>query len=258
MRRFGTTLLMGVTALTLPASGAVAQQLAEVCPDAQPGTGALWGLVADADAGIGLPGATVVATWENDGETVRAEGQTSLDGGYVLCHVPAGVEISVHPVVATVGGPVTVATLTEDFLRVDLGFSLAEAGGDSEDRLWACPDFRVDPDGRMRGLGLLRCDSDWEELDACPREEEHGDVEADVPLVSRVMAVSAAEVAALQSGRRRLDGGAGSVSGLREAVTTMVEEAERLGANALVDWERDGATLRAKAVTIAVDPSTCT
>lgn len=257
MRRFEAALLAGMTVLTLAPAGAVAQQLAEVCPDAQPGTGALWGLVSDADAGIGLPGATVVATWENDGETVRAEGQTALDGGYVLCHVPVGVEMSVQPVVAAVGGTVVVATLTEDFLRVDLGFSLVEAGSDSEDRLWACPDFRVDPDGRMRGLGLLRCDSDWKELDACPREEERGDVEADMPLVSRVMAVSPAEVAALQSGRRRLDGGAGSVSGLREAVSTMVDEAKRLGANALVDWEREGATLRAKAVTITVDPSTC-
>ena len=256
-RRFRVTLLGGLTAMTLAAGGGVAQQLEEICPEAQPGTGALWGLVSDADAGIGLPGATVVATWEHDGDTVRAEGQTSLDGGYVLCHVPVGVEMSVQPVVATVGGAAIAATLTGDFLRVDLGFSLAEAGSDGEDRLWACPDFRVDPDRRMQGLGLLRCDSDWEELDACPREEEHGDAEADVPLVSRVMAVSPAEVAALQSGRRRLDGGAGSVSGLREAVTTMVEEAKRMGANALVDWEREGTTLSAKAVTVTVDPSTC-
>ena len=258
MKRTGV-ILGGVSALALAAGGAGAQQLDEICPDAQPGTGALWGIVSDADAGMGLPGATVVATWEHDGEAVRAEGQTALDGGYLLCHVPVGVEVSVQPVVATMAGAAVVAALTEDFLRVDLGFSLAEAGSETggDDRLWACPDYRTDPDGRMQGLGLLRCDSDWEELEACPREQEHGDVEADVPLVSRVMAVSAAEVAALRSGGRRLDGGAGSVSGLREAVRTMVADAERLGANALVDWEREGTTLRAAAVTITVDPSTC-
>ena len=255
MRRFGATLLGGVPALALAASGAIAQELDEICPDAQPGTGALWGLVSDADAGIGLPGATAVATWENDGDAVRAEGQTALDGGYVLCHVPLGVEVSVQPIVADLGGAAVVATLTDDFLRVDLGFSLTDAGAD--DRLWACPDFRVDRDGRMRGLGLLRCDSDWGELEACPREEEHGEVEAAVPLVSRVMRVSPAEMAALQSGGRRLDGGAGSVAGLREAIGKLVADAKRLSANALINWDRQGATLTANAVTITVDPSTC-
>ena len=255
MRRFGATLLGGVSALALAASAVSAQQLDEVCPAAQPGTGALWGLVSDADAGIGLPGATVVATWENDGDAVRAERQTALDGGYVLCHVPIGVEVAVQPIVADLGGAVVVATLTDDFLRVDLGFSLTDAGAD--DRLWACPDFRVDPDGRMRGLGLLRCDSDWGELQACPREEEHGEVEAALPLVSRVMRVSAAEIAALQSGGRRLDGGAGSVAGLREAIGKLVADAKRLSANALINWDRQGATLMANAVTITVDPSTC-
>ncbi|WP_423926354.1 hypothetical protein [Candidatus Palauibacter sp.] len=255
MRRFGATLLGAVPALALAASGAIAQELDEICPDAQLGTGALWGLVADAEAGIGLPGATVVATWENDGDAVRTEGQTALDGGYVLCHVPLGVEVAVQPIAATLGGAVVVTTLTDDFLRVDLSFTLADADGD--DRLWACPDSRVDPTGRMRGLRLLRCDSDWEAFEACPREEEHGEVEAAVPLASRVMALSAAEIAALQSGRRRLDGGAGSGSGLREAIGKLVADAKRLGANALINWDREGATLTAKAVTITVDPSTC-
>lgn len=255
MRRFGATFLGGVPALALATSGVIAQQLDEVCPDAQPGTGALWGLVSDEEAGIGLPGATVVATWENDGDAVRTEGQTALDGGYVLCQVPLGVEVSVQPIVATLGGAVVVTTLTDDFARVDLSFALADAGGD--DRLWACPGSRVDPTGRMGGLRLLRCDSDWGELEACPREEEHGEVEAALPRVSRVMQLSVAEIAALQSGGRRLDGGAGSVSGLREAISKLVADARRLGANALINWDREGATLTANAVTITVDPSTC-
>ncbi len=34
-------------------------------------------------------------------------------------------------------------------------------------------------------------------------------------------------------------------------------DAKRLGANALINWDREGATLTAKAVTITVDPFTC-
>ena len=106
MRRFGAALLGAVPAFALAASGVIAQQLGEVCPDAQPGTGALWGLVADEEAGIGL------------------------------------------------GGVVVVTTLTDDFLRVDLSFTLADAG--SDDRLWACPGSRVDPAGWMGGRALFR------------------------------------------------------------------------------------------------------
>lgn len=40
MRRFAATLPGAVSALALAASGVVAQQLGEVCPGAQPGTGA--------------------------------------------------------------------------------------------------------------------------------------------------------------------------------------------------------------------------
>lgn len=256
MKRFAAMLPGAVSALALAASGVVAQQLDEVCPGAQPGTGAVWGLVTDADAGIGLPGATVVATWETDGDAARTEGQTALDGSYVLCNVPLGVEVSVQPIVATLGGTVVVTTLTDDFLRADLGFTLADAG--DGDRLWGCLGSRDDPSGGRAVSRLLRCDSDWGELEACPREE-HGNVEADLPVVSRVEALSASEIARLQSEMRRRGGmgGLGSGPGFREAVEELVAEAKRLGANALIDWEREGATLTARAVTISVDPSTC-
>lgn len=247
----------GVSALALAATGGIAQELGDVCPGAQPGTGALWGLVSDAEAGIGLPGATVVATWENDGDVTQTEGQTALDGGYVLCHVPRGVEVSVQPIVAELGGAVVVATLTADFLRVDLGFSLADAG--SGDRLWACLASSDDRAGRTGGSRLLRCDRDWERLEACPREEEHGKVEANLPVVTRIERVSAADVARLQAElrRSRASRDLGSGPGFREAVQKLVADAKQLGANALIDWDREGATLTAMAVTIAVDPSTC-
>ena len=256
MRRFQATLLGGA-ALALAASGAIAQELGEVCPDAQPGTGALWGLVSDAEAGIGLPGATVVATWESDAEGTRIEGQTRLDGGYVLCDVPLGVEVSVQPIVAGLGGTAVVTTLTGDFGQVDLSFSLAGAG--SDDRVWACLDSSGDQAGRGGLSRLLRCDADWGKLEACPMDDVHGEVEAELPLVASVEVVSASELARLQSEMRRQRGvtGLGSGPGFRRAVEEMVKGAKRLGANALIDWDREGATLTAKAVTITVDPATC-
>ena len=257
MRRFAATLPGAVSALALAASGVAAQQLGEVCPGAQPGTGALWGLVTDADAGIGLPGATVVATWEKDGDAARAEGQTALDGSYVLCNVPLGVEVSVQPILAALSGAVVVSTLTDDFLQVNLGFRLADAGDDG--RLWGCPASRDDPSGGGALSRLLRCDSDWGELEACPREEEHGEVEASLPREMRVEVLTASEVARLQAEIRRTNrmGNLGSGPGFREAVEKLVADAKRLGANALISWERAGATLTAKAVTITVDPATC-
>ncbi len=256
MRRFGTTLLGSVPVLAL-ATGVSAQELGEVCPDAQPGTGALWGLVSDAESGIGLPGATIIATWEDDGDRTRIEGQTALDGGYVLCHVPRGPEVSVQAVVAGMGGAVVVTTLVRDFGQLDLSFSLTDAG--SEDRVWACLDSAGDQAGRAGLSRLLRCDPDWGELEACPREEEHGEVEASLPAVSRLEILSASEVARLQAEIRRRSGlrGLGSGPGFREAVRELVAAAKRLGANALIDWGREGTTLKAKAVTITVDPSTC-
>ena len=158
------------------------------------GAGAVWGVVSD--AGIGLPGATVVATWESDGEAVLTEVQTALDGGYVLCGVPRGVEVSVQPVLVGVEGATAVTTLTGDFARVDLSWSLTGGGGD--DRLWACLDSRVDPEGRIERLRLFRCDADWNELDACAREEL-GEVEAVLASSSRTVAVRASDVAALQA-----------------------------------------------------------
>ena len=88
MRRFASGMAVGALALAFAGSAAVAQELEEVCPDSPDMTGALWGLVADGDTQMGLPAATVVATWEKDGESGQMEGQTALDGSYTLCYVP--------------------------------------------------------------------------------------------------------------------------------------------------------------------------
>jgi hypothetical protein len=75
----------------------------------------------------------------------------------------------------------------------------------------------------------------------------------------RVEVLTPSEVARLQAEIRRTNrmGGLGSGPGFREAVEKLVADAKGLGANALIDWEREGATLTAKAVTITVDPATC-
>ena len=77
---------------------------------------------------MGLPSATVVATWEKDGESGQMEGQTALDGGYTLCYVPLGVEISVQPVFMGTGGAAATANLAEQITRLDLTFSLSAVG----------------------------------------------------------------------------------------------------------------------------------
>ena len=81
------TLLMGGTPL-------VAQDLSEVCPGAEDGTGALWGLLSDADAKMALPGGTVIVSWTTDGAPGQAEVQTLIDGTFTVCHLPLDTELS--------------------------------------------------------------------------------------------------------------------------------------------------------------------
>ena len=253
--RLPAACLGGLVVLALAPVAVSAQELDEVCPDAQPGTGATWGLVADIDSGIGLPGATVVATWERDGAAERSEAQTALDGGYVLCGLPLDTELSVQPMVASVGGPVVLTMLSEAISRVDLGFSLTGVAGE-DDRVWACPGDRSEEAGRMASRHL-RCDSDWPPLETCPREQEHGAVEAALgqEARSRDVLLTPEEIRRLRS---RIRPGAGAIAPLLDAAAErLAAAARRLGANALINFERDGTTIRAEAVTITVDPATC-
>ena len=234
LRRFASGMAVGALALAFTGSAAVAQELNEVCPDSPDMTGALWGLVSDPDTQMGLPSATVVASWEKDGEEGQMEGQTALDGGYTLCYVPLGVEISVQPAFMGTGGAATTANLTEEITRLDLVFSLAGVGGGGggdDDRIWAC--FGADDNQiNMQNSRLVRCETNWQELERCPKEEEHGQVQATIT-------------------------GAG-VGTFREALEKVIVETRRLGANALINWRLNRNSLTAEAVTIAVDPSTCT
>lgn len=233
LRRFASGMAVGALALVFTGAPAVAQELNEVCPDSPDMTGALWGLVSDGDTQMGLPSATVVASWEKDGESGQMEGQTALDGGYTLCYVPLGVEISVQPVFMGTGGAAVTANLAEEITRLDLPFSLSAVGGggDEDDRIWAC--FGADDNQiNMQNSRLVRCETSWQELERCPKEEEHGQVQATIT-------------------------GAG-VGTFREALEKVIVETRRLGANALINWRLTRNSLTAEAVTITVDPSTCT
>lgn len=254
MRRFASGMAVGALALAFAGSDAVAQELSEVCPDSPDMTGALWGLVSDGDTQMGLPSATVVATWEKDGESGQMEGQTALDGGYTLCYVPLGVEISVQPVFMGTGGAAITANLTEEITRLDLPFSLSDVGGGGggEDRIWACFEGTTDNHINLQNSRLLRCDPGWEGIDRCPKDAELGQVQA---------TISGATIPAEITGdprereeRERLLAGS---SEFREALEKTLADARRLGANALINWRLVRNSLTAEAVTISVDPSSC-
>ncbi len=248
LRRFASGLAVGALGLVLTGAAAVAQELNEVCPDSPDMTGALWGLVSDPDTQMGLPSATVVATWEKDGDEGQMEGQTALDGGYTLCYVPLGVEISVQPLFMGTGGAATTASLTEEITRLDLVFSLSGVGGGGgdEDRIWACFGGTTDNQINLQNSRLIRCDPGWDGIDRCPKESEHGQVQATMTGGS----LSADD-------EERLDRIAGS-SDFREALEKLIADATRLGANAMINVRMNRNSLSAEAVTITVDPATCT
>ena len=173
----------------------------------------------------------------------------------MLCHLPLDTELSVQPLVASVGGAVVVATLSDTISRLDLAFSLTGVAGE-DDRVWACPVARSEETRRMASR-LLRCDADWPPLESCPREEEHGEVEVtlDRGTQSRMIMATPEEIARLRSQIGRNAGAIGPLVG--EVAERLAAEAKRLGANALINFERDGVTIRAEAITITVDPATC-
>jgi len=232
MRRSMTALLPAAL-ITLGAASANAQELSEICPNAKDGTGAIWGLVSDPDAGMGLPGARVVASWSEDGKTQSAETETQLDGSYTLCYVPLGVDLSVRPMFATVGGAEIAMHLEEIFTRQDISFSMTGArsagGGEEDSRIWMCI-AGGQSTININNTRLIRCESYWKPLEQCPKEE--------------LGSVTASPV--------------GDGSGvMREMLERLVQEARRLGANALINVKSSRSAIIADAVRIEVDPSTC-
>lgn len=244
MRRSLTALVPGALFLFAGFPAVSAQELSEICPDAADGTGAIWGLVTDPDAGMGLPGARVIASWTEEGDSKSAEVETQLDGQYTLCYVPLGTDLVVRPMFATVAGDDIPLNLEEVFTRQDISFSMAgtrSAGGadGGDERIWMCIEGG-DSELNLENSRLIRCENYWKPLERCPKEE-----------LGRVTA-------------NRVGGGSGAE---REMIESMVLEARRLGANALINVELQGnmssatdesiTAIVAEGVRIEVDPSTC-
>lgn len=237
MNRSGRALFVGATVGLLVAMPASAQTIDDVCPGAPVGTGAMWGSVTDSDASMVLPGASVIASWSVEGQERRAQVEVGADGLYAMC-LPLERALSVQVSFATVSGVPMELTLNEEFTRQDLSLAMTSQ---TDDRIWVCID-----NGQsiinIQFSRLVRCEENWQPLEQCPTAKELGRI--------NVQPVGA---------------GSGMV---REMVEQFVQEAKRLGANAVINVRdgRGGITFDAtvhtpamtgEAVLLEVDPSTC-
>ena len=211
---------------------AMAQELQEICPGAQEGTAALWGAVMDSDADMVLPGAKVIASWQQDGQTRTAETEVGLDGAYTMCYVPRNATVTMRAAFATMQGAPIEVTTAEIFTRQDLGLSMSGSVGgadDEDDRLWLCV-AGGQSTINIQNSRLIRCDPQWQPLERCPKEE-----------LGRIQVQPA--------------GAGGGL--MREMIEQVVQEAKRLGANAVINVRSNRASISGEAVKIEVDPSSC-
>lgn len=109
-----------------------AQELAELCPGADPGGAALLGFVQDAESGMVLPGADVTASWVREGERERASAQVGMDGSFTLCGLPLEIEVTVRAAFASLRGPSTILVMNEPVGQYDLTVSLSEDAPEEE------------------------------------------------------------------------------------------------------------------------------
>ncbi len=101
-----------------------AQSLSDFCPSAGDDEAAIIGLVQDADGGMILPGASVIATWTMDDQEGEAEVQVGLDGTFTLCGVPREIEISLRAELNQFAGAPVFVRLSGGVGRQDLTVSL--------------------------------------------------------------------------------------------------------------------------------------
>ncbi|MDX1395029.1 MAG: hypothetical protein R3195_11585 [Gemmatimonadota bacterium] len=234
-----TAAFLALFTVALPGA---AQDLSEVCPGAGDGTGALRGLLSDADAQMALPGATVVATWTRDGEAGRTEVQTALDGSFTMCHVPLDTELSVVGMIGAIAGQPLSLTLTDPITRRDVQVSLSGATA-ADDRLLAC--FGAPDSPQSQELtNFVRCDPGWRGLEDCARED-----------LGRVTANRT--LTATRGGGRTPDAPGVPLRDPPDWLEELIEEARDLGANALVNMGGSGELVSAQAARIEVDPATC-
>lgn len=101
-----------------------AQNLSDFCPDAGDDDAAIIGLVQDADGGMILPGADVIATWTVDDNEGEARVQVGLDGTFTVCGVPRDAEISLRAEFSQFAGAPVSVSLSGGVGRQDLTVSL--------------------------------------------------------------------------------------------------------------------------------------
>ena len=110
--------------ITVPCGGA-AQTFADFCPAGDAETeAAVVGWVTDPDADTVVPGATVAASWVQDGSRRRVEAHANLEGLYALCGLPPNTEVSLRAALGSRRGEALPFTTGAALAQQDLTMSL--------------------------------------------------------------------------------------------------------------------------------------
>lgn len=184
------------------AGGLGAQDVAEICEGSGADEAAIAGVVREGDSDLLLPGATVVASWEDDGPRQETRVQSGLDGSYVLCGLRSGLSVTVLASFSTLASQPKVVELGEGVTRADLALSLAMSSS-TDRRLIMCPDFEFPH--------LIDCEP-GQYLDRC-QHEKLGHVET---------------------------GRAGAAVDSQETVEQFIYEVKRLGGDAVIHVDVEG------------------
>jgi len=216
-------LLAFASVAVLPRS-AGAQEVADVCEGAAAGDAAIVGVVREGDSRMVLPGATVVASWENDGPRQQTTVQSGLDGSYVVCGLRPGLAVRLTASFTTLESEAKVVELDEGVTEADLALSLAMSSSAGTDRrLVMCPDFEFPH--------LIDCEP-GQYLERCEHEK-----------MGRV-----------ETGR------AGAAVDSQETVEQFIYEVKRLGGDAVIDVDvqsRYGGLWRIEGMAVKLADPTC-
>lgn len=219
-----SALLLLLTLLALPA-GTRAQEVAEMCDGSSADDAAIVGVVREGDSDMLLPGATVVASWEENGPRQQTTVQSGLDGSYVVCGLRPGLSVTLLASFSTLESVAKVVELADGVTRADLALSLAMSSSaePTDRRLIMCPDFEFPH--------LIDCEP-GQYLDRCEHEK-----------LGRV-----------ETGR------AGAAVDAQETVEQFIYEVKRLGGDAVIDVDvqsRYGSLWRIEGMAVKLADPTC-
>lgn len=220
--RFGLLpLALGVVAAGL-GGGLEAQDIADVCPGAGADDAAIAGVIREAESDMILPGATVVASWVDDGPRQETRVQSGLDGSYTLCGLRSGLSVTVLASFSTLESQPKLVELGEGVTQADLALSLAMSAS-TDRRLIMCPDFEFPH--------LIDCEP-GQYLDRC-QHEKLGHVET---------------------------GRAGAAVDSQETVEQFIFEVKRLGGDAVIHVDvqnRYGGLWKIQGMAVKLADPTC-